>query len=1159
MRLARLELTRYGGYEGRGLDFGDGRPDLHLIIGPNEAGKSTLLSAIGDLLFGIPRQTAQDWRFESKDLRLAATLMHGGGVLEVVRRSGLKNALLGANGAPIAEETLRAMIGGLDRSAFDRLFGLDHARLRAGGQAMLAGKDDAAQSLFEAGAGMAAVGVKLKRLQAECDEMFKPSASKPTLNRLLRERHEATDLLRGTTIGEADWTALRDRRARAEKAKADLIGEDQTLTAEIHRLERLARARAPLRRLTQARGELAGLGPLPSLPEDAAQRLAAARAERATAAELRNARQIKRDRAIADIDAITLPDTILAEAPRIDALEARRPEIDRMRKDLPGKAASLEAIDGALATAREVSGLAIGARLPTPAWRRRARKHLEDRRALSIRMGNHAEALRENQSERRKAGDDLAKSPEPASLRDLREALTALSMDAIARLDASHAAAGRAATRAESALAALGWAGTPDALASAVLPSVAEAAEYEERGRQAREALTKAREAGEAAEAEGLSLRARLDGLTAGGLLPTPEVVAAGRDRRNEAVRDVTARLSRDRRPDDPEAASRLALAIGEADLLADRRDADSRQIAEHALVAASLTVVAGTGLAARQTIARASEDQSRALADWSKVLARAGLPDTLLPSGFPAWRDARDRFLQLNEDALAAAHEHGLALTTLALAETRLSAAMAESGAAIDGDRAARIRAAGLQVEALEALSRMRLGLEVRLTELARAEDMLGREADAIGRRTRELDEEHARLMNEAGLADLTTPALEDALDALDEVAPREGARPGLLRDVEGMTRDIAQFDTAALALLCEIGRSGNNGAMSEEMGRLAAEVETARDARRTLQRLRGLVAEETDAISGDVARGDAAQMVIDQLVARAGVGGEEALDSLLAVIARAMAAMTAEAEALSELTEIGPGAGDDDLAKVASELDEDSATALRRSKEDRRREITAEREEIGGELKDVLLTIDRAGENAEAADARQVLTETEAALGAAAERFIETAGAAALLRWLIERYRAEAQAPLLRRAGSLFASVTSGAFDGLALDYGDDDRPRIVAVRADGTRVGIEGLSEGARDQLFLALRLGALQGRADAPPLVCDDLLITSDDERAGAVLGVLRRMSETQQVLVFTHHDHIEAVAQRALGPGGFQLHRLPKITTPSVAFAAASPS
>ena len=200
------------------------------------------------------------------------------------------------------------------------------------------------------------------------------------------------------------------------------------------------------------------------------------------------------------------------------------------------------------------------------------------------------------------------------------------------------------------------------------------------------------------------------------------------------------------------------------------------------------------------------------------------------------------------------------------------------------------------------------------------------------------------------------------------------------------------------------------------------------------------------------------------------------------------------------------------------------------------------------------MLLTIDRAGENAEAADARQVLTETEAALGAGAERFIETAGAAALLKWLIERYRAEAQAPLLRRAGAAFASVTSGAFEGLALDYGDDDRPRIVAVRADGMRVGIDGLSEGARDQLFLALRLGALQGRADAPPLVCDDLLITSDDERAGAVLGVLRRMSETQQVLVFTHHDHIEAVAERALGPGGFQLHRLPKITTPSVAFA-----
>ena len=56
MRLNRLDLTRYGKFTDRSLDFGapaPGKADLHIVYGPNEAGKSTALSAFLDLLFGI--------------------------------------------------------------------------------------------------------------------------------------------------------------------------------------------------------------------------------------------------------------------------------------------------------------------------------------------------------------------------------------------------------------------------------------------------------------------------------------------------------------------------------------------------------------------------------------------------------------------------------------------------------------------------------------------------------------------------------------------------------------------------------------------------------------------------------------------------------------------------------------------------------------------------------------------------------------------------------------------------------------------------------------------------------------------------------------------------------------------------------------------------
>ncbi len=47
MRLRRLDLTRYGKFTDASIEFGEriaGQPDLHILYGPNEAGKSTALA-----------------------------------------------------------------------------------------------------------------------------------------------------------------------------------------------------------------------------------------------------------------------------------------------------------------------------------------------------------------------------------------------------------------------------------------------------------------------------------------------------------------------------------------------------------------------------------------------------------------------------------------------------------------------------------------------------------------------------------------------------------------------------------------------------------------------------------------------------------------------------------------------------------------------------------------------------------------------------------------------------------------------------------------------------------------------------------------------------------------------------------------------------------
>ena len=59
----------------------------------------------------------------------------------------------------------------------------------------------------------------------------------------------------------------------------------------------------------------------------------------------------------------------------------------------------------------------------------------------------------------------------------------------------------------------------------------------------------------------------------------------------------------------------------------------------------------------------------------------------------------------------------------------------------------------------------------------------------------------------------------------------------------------------------------------------------------------------------------------------------------------------------------------------------------------------------------------------------------------------------------------------------------------------------------------------------------------------PLILDDVLITSDDERAANILRALARFGERGQVLLFTHHGHLIDVARSALKEGDVAVHNL----------------
>jgi uncharacterized protein YhaN len=271
--------------------------------------------------------------------------------------------------------------------------------------------------------------------------------------------------------------------------------------------------------------------------------------------------------------------------------------------------------------------------------------------------------------------------------------------------------------------------------------------------------------------------------------------------------------------------------------------------------------------------------------------------------------------------------------------------------------------------------------------------------------------------------------------------------------------------------------------------------------------------------------------------------------LDALEAAERRseAASALASEKERVERrLAELSDGASVEDLVGRARGLDADRARVRLDELESEIERLTLALEEVVHRIATLEAGAARF-EQAVAADAATDLAARVAGLKRSVHRYVRVRLASVVLEREIERYRQANQGPIVERASALFARLTVGRYTGLRVGFGSDDEAVLRAVRAEGGDVGVDALSDGARDQLYLALRLASLEryARTNEPmPLVLDDVLINSDDDRARAALAVLGEIAQTTEVLFFTHHARLVELAREALDPARLVVHTLP---------------
>jgi uncharacterized protein YhaN len=1161
MRLLRLDLLRYGHLTDASLDFPPDAP-LVVVLGANEAGKSTALAAIGDALFGFPQRSPYAFLHDTAQLRLGFEVAGQDGTRAAfIRRKGRKDTLRDPSDAPVQEATLLRLLGGAGRELFETTFGLNGEALRRGALALLASGGEAGESLL-AGMGLPHLRKALERLDAEAKALHGDGRGKRALaaatEAWMQKRREAEDAI----VQPRDWVAAAAELKRIHAEVEAATAEAAALGAEAARLNRLRRVLPLLATLAASRAELSELADAPILPAEAGATLARLLGDHRQATEDLRREQEEIARIAAEQAALPLDPAVLALQDEIDLLAEGRIAAISAARDLPEvqrkvDAYRAEVLDAAAQLGTAATPEALRDALPSPADRRGAQALIRRRTALATALEEAAQAQRQAAQKHAEARHRLeaATAPpmgppmdpplDPPHGAALRRAVEAARGEG--PLDRDLAAAERAleaATRQlDAALAALPlWSGSAEALATCKLPL-----------QPATEAAAKRLAASEAEAAEARATLVRLLAeiaevelalahLARGERVPTAGVILEERARRDAAWRRVRLALEGQpsEAPPDPDAFESLR---DSADRLADARADDAARVNDFAARSARLDVLRGHRPAVEAALATAEDGAAAAQSAWHALWAPAGIAPQD-PAAMAEWRRAHAEILRRLDLRSEARQKRDELADRLAATRDRLSACLPaappEPGLA------------ALLARAQDALATAEAAEAAHASLVSRAEDEALR-LHAAGVRRAAAEAELAAFEGEwqpavtsLGLpAGATAEELEAALSAWTRIAEAATAWRGEAARADDMHATVTAFAAATAAVLARLESGAAEEPAPLAASRLARRLAAAREAARSAADLALRQQQRRRAIADAEARRATAEGALATLRAAAGADDLPALEDAIQRAARRAALEAAIALQATELLRQGDGHEEVALRAEAAGIDPDAAKARLDRIEVEQARLREALTALGAarQAAEARLAAMRTGHDAAglAQEARHHLAEASIA----AERYARLHIARSLLAAGIERIRAERQGPLLLAAGRHFALLTGSRYAGLTADEDESGRATLRAVRDTGAECPVEALSEGTRDQLYLALRIAAIEAHAagaEPLPFIADDLLTTFDDARASLALALLARLGRTTQTILFTHHAHIADLARRQPGVAVRELAR-----------------
>ncbi len=1175
MKILQLELIAFGLFTDKKLDFSTG--NFHLLYGPNEAGKSSMHRALTYLFFGIPERTTDAYLHTNDKLRIGAKLLkNNGNELICYRRKGRKNTLLDTNNKPLNEEYLQSFLNKMNETQFTALSCFNHDRLRKGGEALLEGGGEVGESLFEAATGGLKIHDILAKLEKEKEEIFRPRGSKPLLNKNIRIYKEAYKLIQDNSLSANKWTEQAEKLDNAKLQHTELTNQLQNIRAEQHRLERIQRTRPLLQRRQELKTKLANLEHVIILPEDAAIKRPQVQLvlHTATAQE----EQAHKDINILQkqIDEINILQTLLTHKVTIDDLRGRLGSHQKASRDLPGVRTEMRTVEAdtrillqEIYPQLELQDFTKKSQI-TNLQRDLIKKLAIQAPTLQEKQRNVEERLEELATDLQQLV--LAESPVIPDLTILKIALNQASKHIdLEESQRQYEQEIKALTKnIQLGLQQIGWNNSIESLEQTALPKIERIDHFERQFNELNNDLQRIKEHLLEARKRNEDSTLKINSLSWNGEIPTEEALMKARKNRQkywqkikqENAKDNNLSLFSDIPPPYPfqdkvnvksfvdnEIFKLFEESLFYTDDMSDRLRRDAKRVAEYGI---QLTIQTNAkreqetqtkkwhtveNLIAQLQVEWETSWQETGIKPWNASEMRSWLHDALELRRHAAELRERKQRLQERQQLLIILCQK---LTTALLQNTEVQT---------DSSLQYLITKAEDYIVKITTLQRNQenLQLEIKNTikEQKRSKIIHQRAEKAI----KKWEVKWEKSLKPLQLPVDTSPEIaQNVLNDLSQVLNKLDKANGLKRRVRLMQKDAEAFKKNVQNIVQKIAPELANEPVEQIIPTLSNQLQqTEKDLTRYEQLQQRLQAEQqrlTDA-SQQV---NISQAHLQILLEQAHCKNLEDLE-----LAEQKSELKKELQQdlidiKQQLLEQGEGVATKDLIDAAAMVDIDQLSSQLHNFKEQIQQLEQQRSDIDrtiGEAGFELKHMDGSDKAIKAADESQFAL---AEIKNLSERYIQIHLACSILRKSMEKYREQNQGPLLIRASELFQRLTLNSFCGLKTDYGsNNDQPVLVGVRtSDNNNVLTTNMSDGTRDQLYLALRLASIERyfEKNSPiPLILDDILINFDDERSTATLEILGELCQKTQILFLTHSSRLVELAKTTILNKNLVMHHV----------------